>query len=95
MSTRLAVEIDGTYVPLDTCDWVLWGPCGCPWGATLARSAPTEDAAWKEFYDRKRERDKAQRDGCFLEVMTHERWSREVAERMKTRCTHGVKGRAS
>lgn len=85
---RLLAEIGGRPVPLDTCDWVLWGPCGCPWGVTVARYAPTEDLAWKSLYDYKREIGKAKRKGCRLELMTHERWGREVMPAMQAGCHH-------
>jgi hypothetical protein len=90
----LSFEIDGKHVPVDDCSWVMWGPCGCPWGVTLAGLrgepiAPTEEAAWKQFYDRKRERDKAQRDGARMELMTFARWKAEVCDRMKIGCSHG------
>jgi hypothetical protein len=90
---NLSVEIDGKPVPLDECNWVMWGPCGCPWGVTMCgvhRSyrVITEDDAWKQFYDRKKERDIARRCGTRMELMTFERWKAEVCERMKTVCHH-------
>lgn len=88
----LAALIGGEYVPLSKCDWVLWGPCGCPFGVTVASYAPTEDDAWKSLYDYKREIAKAQRRGNRLELMTHERYSREVCPRMTVRCTHQKAG---
>ena len=88
-----SAEIDGVIVPLADCDWVLWTSCGCPAGVTVAVSGTevklTEDSALRAFCRTKRERDKAQRDGEHLELMTHQRWCDEVAERMKVRCTHG------
>ena len=95
MSTRLAVEIDGTYVPLDECDWVLWGPCGCPFGVTVGRLSPTEVDAWKHFCDRKRDIGRAKRNGQHLELVTHQRWCDEIAERMKFPCPHNAKGRTA
>jgi hypothetical protein len=91
---RLLAEIDGVPVPLDKCDWVLWGPCGCPFGVTVARYAPTEEAAWKAMYDYKREIDKAKQQGCRVELMTHERWGREVMPAMQAGCKHGPAGGA-
>jgi hypothetical protein len=92
--TTLYAEIDGKLVPLAACDWVLWGPCGCPFGVSMAATqhgvrAADEDAAWKSFYDTKREIAKAVRNGLRVELMSHEQYSREVYPRMKTRCTHG------
>ena len=86
---ELFARIGGEHVPLSRCDWVLWGPCGCPFGVTVARYAVTEEAAWKSFYDTKREIERARRQGRRLELMTHDRWSREVYDRMIARCTHG------
>ena len=93
-SAGLAAFIDGEYVPLSKCDWVLWGACGCPFGVTVASYAPTEDDAWKAFCDYKREIAKAQRRGDRLELMTHERYSREVYPRMTVRCPHAEKAGA-
>ena len=88
MSPRLLAEIDGHAVPLDECDWVLWGACGCPYGVTVGHLSATEDDAWKMFFQYKREITKAQRRGDYLELMTHARWGQEVMPRMKTRCPH-------
>lgn len=85
---NLFVQIEGDHVPIEKCDWVLWGACGCPYGVTVARYAPTEEEAWKSFYDRKRDRERDQRKGYRIELITHERWCLEVMERMKARCTH-------
>jgi hypothetical protein len=90
----LSFEIGGRHVPVDDCSWVMWGPCGCPWGAALAglhggSRILTEDDAWREFYSLKRERERAQRDGVRMELMTFERWKAEVCDRMKARCGHG------
>ena len=89
MTPVLSAEIDGTYVPLTRCDWVLWSPCGCPFGVSIARYSPTEDMAWRSFYDTKRDVQRAQKRGEHMELMTHARWCAEVADRMKVRCTHG------
>lgn len=94
MSVKLSAEIDGRNVPLHDCDWVLWGPCGCPFGVSVGRYSPTEEMAWKSFYERKRDREKAQRSGERLELMSHQRWCDEVAERMKGRCPHDKGGAA-
>lgn len=95
MSHQLAVQIGGKYVPLAECDWVLWGSCGCPFGVTVGRSAPTPGDAWKALFGRKREIARAQRQGQHLELMTHRRWCDEVAGRMKDRCPHAANGRRS
>jgi hypothetical protein len=91
VSVTLFAEIDGKHVSLHDCDWVMWGPCGCPWGVTVARCSPTEEAAWKSFYDTRREIARAQKRGARMELMTHKRWCDEVADRMRGACTHGDK----
>ena len=84
----LFAKIGDEHVSLTKCDWVLWGPCGCPFGVTVARYAVTEDAAWKSFYETKREIAKAVRRGDHMELMTHDRYCAEVADRMRGRCPH-------
>jgi hypothetical protein len=91
---NLLAEIDGQHVPIAKCDWVLWGACGCPYGVTVASYAVTEEAAWRSFFDRKRDIERAQRRGDRMELMTHERWGREVMERMMARCPHTKAGAA-
>lgn len=88
MAVRLLAEIDGLAVPLSDCDWVKWAPCGCPTGVTVARYAVTEAEAWKAFYDRKRDIDRAQRQGYRMELVTHARWGAEIKPKMTTRCPH-------
>lgn len=87
---NLLVELDGATVPLNRCDYVLWQPCGCPRGVTLAGAGDvvTEDDAWREFFPRKRDRERAQRSGLRMELMTHERWRNEVSDLMRKGCPH-------
>lgn len=87
---ELAVKIDNEYVPLAACDWVLREPCGCPFGVMSAANpfsgqtiAADEDAAWRAFYDTARERTKARKSGATVELMTHERYGREVYPLMR------------
>ncbi|KAB2347325.1 hypothetical protein [Actinomadura rudentiformis] len=85
---KLLAEIDGELVQLDDCDWVLWAPCGCAIGVVVARHTPTEDAAWKEFYPTKRERESKQRKGYRMELVTHARWRDEISDLMRAACSH-------
>ena len=89
MTAALFAEIDGRHVSLSDCDWMLWGPCGCPWGVSVARYSPTEEMAWRSFYDTGREAERARKRGARIELVTHQRWCDEIAGRMKARCTHG------
>lgn len=90
MSAPATAVINGAQVRLSDCDWVLWQPCGCPRGVTMARYSRTEDAAWKSFFDTWKGIAEALRaaPGLRMELMTHERYVAEVSERMRTRCTH-------
>lgn len=87
---RLLAEIDGVATPLDECEWVLWAPCGCVPGVLVADEAPTEDAAWREFYPTKRERDRKQRQGYRMELVTHARWRDEISDLMRAGRPHQV-----
>ena len=86
----LHAEIDGQMVPLRQCDWVKWAPCGCPVGLAVAGEgyAVTEQDAWKEFYDRKRDADRARRAGYRIELVTHTRWGAEIMPLMTAPCPH-------
>lgn len=87
---KLMVELDGVTVPLADCDYVLWKPCGCPRGVSVARlDVVTEDDAWKSFFPTKRERERVQRQGHRMELMTHTRYLAEVYELMRAKCPHG------
>jgi hypothetical protein len=93
MTVTLSAEIDGKHVPLTDCDWVLFGSCGCPFGVSMAATnlgvrAADEDAAWRCLFVTKREIDRAKSRGDRLELMSHERYCREVSDRMKVRCDH-------
>jgi hypothetical protein len=86
----LHAEIDGQMVPLSKCDWVQWARCGCPAGVTLAGEgfAVTEQDAWKEFYERKRDADRARKSGERMELVTHDRWGAEIMPQMMAPCPH-------
>lgn len=85
MSTVILADIDGKHVPLSDCDWVLFGSSGRPYGVTVGWAAPDEEPEWKIHSPRKRDRERAQRRGDHIELMTHERYSREIYPRMLTR----------
>ena len=82
------VELGGKTVPLADCNWVEWAPCGCPVGTAAGRNVATEEDAWTDFYPQEADRESAQRQGYRWELMTHDRWSAEVADRMIAGCPH-------
>lgn len=86
--------LPGMPAPLAECDWVLWRACGCPQGVCVASYAPTEDEAWAEFYDDWASITPALRRGEHMELMTHERYVREVSPRMRVACEHETAGAA-
>ena len=75
--TALLAVIDGQAVPLVGCDWVLWMPCGCARAVTVASQrghvVASDEQAWRQFYDRKRDAGKARKGGWRVELVTHER----------------------
>lgn len=86
----LMVQVDGEIRPLAKCVWITWAPCGCPCGALTAaygdQAHATEEQAWREQYPLKRERDKYQRKGFRLELMSWDRYRAEVD--LAARCPH-------
>lgn len=83
---ELAVKIGDDWVPLSQCDWVFTYPCGCPHSVlTAARGTgavtATEDEAWRELWDSKREIDAAKKRGDVCELITHDRWKTEFYDR--------------
>jgi hypothetical protein len=88
---EIKVEIDGALHPLTNCTWITFRPCGCPCGALTAafgdEAFATEEQAWREVFPLKRERDKYQRQGYRLELMSWDRYRAEVD--LSIRCPHG------
>ena len=93
---ELKVEVDGALHPLTNCTWITFAPCGCPIGALTAAygntAHATEDQAWQQHYPLKRDRDKRQKQGYRLELMSWGRYRAEVD--LAARCPH-VKGATS
>jgi len=86
------VELDGKAVPLAGCDWVERAPCGCPVGTATGRDTASEEDAWRDHYPREADRERAQKQGYRWELMTHDRWSAEVAGLMIAGCPHAGPG---
>lgn len=89
---ELLVLIDDKPVALHDCAWVEYAPCGCAVSVVMAamqdgsRALPTEDAARRHLDPKKRDRDKAIRQGYRLELMTMARYRAEVD--LAVRCPH-------
>jgi hypothetical protein len=87
---ELKVEVDGALHALSNCTWITFAPCGCPIGALTAAygntAHATEEQAWQQQYPLKRDRDKRQRQGYRLELMSWNRYRAEVD--LSVRCPH-------
>lgn len=87
---ELLVQIDGKTLPLTTCVWITWAPCGCPCGALTAAygdtAYATEDQAWREIHPLKRERTKYQKQGYRLELMGWDRYRSDI--NLAGKCPH-------
>lgn len=72
--------------------WIFHDPCGCPFGLTEYRPrVDSPSKAWKDMYDRQRERDAAVDRGVTVELVDHDRYVREVYPLMRSsyQCPHG------
>lgn len=98
--TTLMVQLGGGLtVPLSTCDWVFYHPCGCPRGVTVAQIGDTvlhdEGSAWRDFFEQgtKRETDaltkRERKRGVTAQLMTHTQYRAEVYPAMTAPCPHG------
>lgn len=89
---ELLVVIDDKPVPLHDCAWVEYAPCGCAVSVILAamtdgsHALTTEDQVRCHLDPKKRDRDKAIRQGYRLELMTMDRYRAEVD--LAVRCPH-------
>lgn len=87
---ELKVDIDGELHSLTSCVWITYAPCGCPCGALTAafgdEAFATEEQAWREQYPLKRDRDKYQRQGYRLELMSWDRYRTEI--NLAAKCPH-------
>jgi hypothetical protein len=89
VTTTVYAQISGLMVPVNDCDWVLFGPCGCPWGVATGRHHPTEEQAWEAFYEDTDDQGATDRArGVRLELMTHARYSADVYDRIRKGCNH-------
>lgn len=88
-----SVVINGERLPLHECDWVMFAPCGCAAGITVAdlkdsryQSAPivTVDQAWEHMYDSRAERVRDQDLGFRFELMPR----RDSIDLIRAGCTH-------
>lgn len=97
------LDTDDGHVPLSGCDWVHWGPCGCPFGVTMAATPDitlengtvlhgeqiaSEDIAWRRLFESRTAEAAARKHGHRVELISHERWCSDVSARMQAGCPH-------
>ncbi|MFE0470572.1 hypothetical protein ACFW2V_03000 [Streptomyces sp. NPDC058947] len=87
MTTQLKVEVDGMLVSLDECGWFQRRPCGCIVAAVTAVVETVDDSGWvlataeqahRHLNPRKRDRDRAAREGITTELMTMRHYREHV-----------------
>lgn len=70
--TAITVEIDGKPTPVEDATWLWIAPCGCAWGAHLAKSGGQvlldEKAVAKSFYETARLRRERTKEGFRFEL---------------------------
>lgn len=84
MSARKLITIEGEQMPYDQGEWVVYDPQGAPSGCMLTSARTGDDpvAAAREFWgDSKTAMERLTR-GYRIELMTRERWSREIYPQM-------------
>lgn len=78
-STGLTVTVDGRPVPLEECGWIERRPCGCIVSAVVAVVDAADNTGWvlatadqaaRHLRPHKRDRDKADRAGLRIELIT-------------------------
>lgn len=84
---------DGQVLPLADCDWIMWAPCGCACGVTVAEfrdgeALTTAEAVWKDWYPNARERLKRREQGFTLTLISHARYAEEVLPKFQGDCPH-------
>lgn len=79
----LLVEVDGATVPLDECGWLERRPCGCIVSAVVAvvpgdRTIATPEQAFRHLNPRKRDRDRSEREGLTIELVTMKHYRENI-----------------
>lgn len=96
---ELMVKLDNeATVPLRSCDWVFYAPCGCPRGVMMAvvgdEVSHDEDSAFLHFFYEGNKREAlalAKRErgrGVTARLVSHDQYKAEVYPAMLVKCTH-------
>jgi hypothetical protein len=84
MAARKLITIEGEQRPYDQGEWVVFDPQGRPSGCMLTSAATGDDPvkAAREFWDDNKSAMEHLIKGFRIELMTRERWSREIYPQM-------------
>jgi hypothetical protein len=85
---RLMVEIDGQTLALSDCFWVRADASGCVYGSLHGDQVTNPDNAHKQFVPRQRDRDRDQRQGYTIRLLTREQWKRQAEPCFMGHCQH-------
>jgi hypothetical protein len=95
----LKVEIDGVFVSLAACCWVVTKPCGCIASVMTAafgdEAFATKEQALKEMWPLKKERDRYTRPGWEIQLITFEDYKVRYGDPDAWKCPHTKQKAAS
>jgi hypothetical protein len=82
------VELDGRTLPLADCFWIHVDAAGCTWSSTLGENATSAEAAHRHFTPRQRDRDREQRRGWTVHLLTRQQWKAQAEPCFLGTCEH-------
>jgi hypothetical protein len=85
---ELMLHLGGESVRLADCFWVRFGPNGCAYGSLVGDSAVNEEQAHAELVPRQRDRDRDQRQGYRIELLTRKQWRAQAGPCFLGECSH-------
>lgn len=85
---KLMVELDGQTLPLADCFWIRVDAAGCTYSSLHGDQALTADDAHREFVPRQRDRDREQRQGWTIHLLTRAQWKAQAEPCFMGRCGH-------
>jgi hypothetical protein len=82
------LHLGGENVRLADCFWVRFAPTGCAYGSLLGDRAVNEEQAHTELVPRQRDRDRDERQGYRIELLTRQQWRAQAKPCFMGECTH-------
>jgi hypothetical protein len=87
---RLIVEIDGQQHDLADCFWVRADANGCAYSSVHGDMASTPEQAHGQMKPSKRDRDRDDRQGYTVRLLTHEQWRAQASPCFHGTCDHAA-----